>query len=92
MWIILSWGVNKVIQITAIIDFAYLKHLDVYISYHCVLGKRTDEVSSDIGISQERRETTLLDENGDLKLSQPVKNQKMSQEITKVEVTSCKLK
>ena len=45
--IILSWGVNKVIQITAIIDFAYLKHLDVYISYHHILGKRTDEASSD---------------------------------------------
>ena len=69
-----------------------LQRYSLYHTQFHLLGKRTDEVSSDIGISQERRETTLLDENGDLKLSQPEKNQKMSQEITKVEVTSCKLK
>ena len=78
--------------IVAVCTFTYIRK---YISYHtqfCSLGKETDEASSDIDISQESRETTCSDDNGDLKLSQPVKRKKMSEEITKAEVTSCKLK
>ena len=62
-------------------------------SYHTqfrLLGKRTDEASSDIDISQESSEPTHSEENIDLSLSQPVKHQKMLEEITEAEVTSCK--
>ena len=79
MCIILSWGVNKVIQITAIIDFAYLKHLDVYISYHCVLGKRTDEASSDFDSrSLESVESQCLYGKEDHVQPQPRKRQRIS--------------
>ena len=60
-------------------------------SYHTqfrLLGKRTDEASSDIDISQESSETPHSEENRDLSISQPVKRQKMSEEITETEVTS----
>ena len=60
-------------------------------SYHTqfrLLGKGTDEASSDIDISQESSETTHSEENRDLSISQSVKRQKMSEEITETEVTS----
>ena len=58
--------------------------------YLLYIGKGTDEASSDIDRSLEKRETMHLDENGDHKLSQPVKHQKMSEEeSTEVKVTTC---
>ena len=62
-------------------------------SYHTqfrLLGKGTDEASSDIDVLQESSETTHSEENRDLSLSQSVRGQKMSEEISEAEVTSCK--
>ena len=62
-------------------------------SYHtqfCLLGKGTDEASSDIDILQERSKTMQSEENRDLSLSQLVTGQKMSEEISEAKVTSCK--
>ena len=72
--------------------FTYVRK---YISYHTqfvyYIGKGTDETCSDIGSSLESRETEYLDKNGDHKLSQSMKHQKMSEEATEAKDTTCKV-
>ena len=68
-------------------------HFISYTQFHSLV-KGTDDInaSSDIDISLESRETEHSDENGDNRLTQPVKRQKMSEETTEAEVTTCKSK